>query len=231
MNVNKIIESAMKQLGLVATGEKVTGEELVDALDSLRGLLAQWATDRLYVHKASFLTLPLLHGKGTYLIGRIEGDCCEYELTCCGEVLDRPDLSAEITHISDYAWLDGEKFNLTRDSNDSTSKDRVRYEIDAPNWKFHVLEDAKELKIKAYALPFDLCDHDELHLPQSYERPLILSLALDIAPMFGVEPSMTLITNQRNAVNMLKRSNVTPIYATNSALEIPAGVGRHGWCY
>ncbi len=230
MNVNNIVASAMKQLGLVAAGEKVTGDELVDALDALKALLAQWATDRLYVHKATLLTVPLTKGAGTYLIGKIEGDCCEYELTCCGEVLDRSDLAAEISHISDKAWLDDEELRLVRDLNTTAERVKVWYQVDSPNWVFHVKETAKELKIKVYTLPYDLCDHDELHLPPQYERALILSLALEIAPMFGVEPSATLFRNQSQAITILKRANVTPILATNSALEIPAGVRRHGWC-
>lgn len=230
MNVNKIVESAMKQLGVLASGENATGDELVDVLDSLRGLLAQWATDRLHVHKATILTLPLTKGVGTYLIGKIEGDCCEYELTCCGEVLDQPDLTAEISHISDRAWLDNEEITLARDLNNTASSVKVWYQMNNPNWIFHVKEAAKELKIKVYTLPFDLCDHDELHLPPQYERALILSLALEIAPMFAVEPSNMLLRNQSQAITILKRANVTPILATNNALEIPAGVRRHGWC-
>ena len=230
MNVNKIVESAMKQLGVLASGENATGDELVDVLDSLRGLLAQWATDRLHVHKATILTLPLTKGVGTYLIGKIEGDCCEYELTCCGEVLDQPDLTAEISHISDRAWLDDEEITLVRDLNNTASNVKVWYQMDNPSWIFHVKESAKELKIKVYTLPYDLCDHDELHLPPQYERALITSLALEIAPMFAVEPSNMLLRNQSQAITILKRANVTPILATNSALEIPAGV-HHGWCY
>lgn len=230
MLVSRIVEMSLKQLGVLASGEKVTGDELVDALDSLRGLLAQWATDRLHVHKATILTLPLTKGVGTYLIGKIQGDCCEYELTCCGDVLDQPDLTAEISHISDRAWLDDQEITLARDLNNTASNVKVWYQMDNPNWIFHVKEAAKELKIKVYTLPYDLCDHDELHLPPQYERALITSLALEIAPMFAVEPSNMLLRNQSQAITILKRANVTPILATNSALEIPAGV-RHGWCY
>ena len=230
MLVSRIVEMSLKELGVLASGEKVTGDELVDALDSLRGLLAQWATDRLHVHKATILTLPLTKGVGTYLIGKIQGDCCEYELTCCGDVLDQPDLTAEISHISDRAWLDDQEITLARDLNNTASNVKVWYQMDNPNWIFHVKEAAKELKIKVYTLPYDLCDHDELHLPPQYERALITSLALEIAPMFAVEPSNMLLRNQSQAITILKRANVTPILATNSALEIPAGV-RHGWCY
>ena len=44
MNVTKIIESALKQLGVLAAGENAEANELVDAVDVLRGLLSQWAT-------------------------------------------------------------------------------------------------------------------------------------------------------------------------------------------
>ena len=73
MNVSKIVEAALKQLGVLAAGETAQGDEIADALSSLQDLLHQWATDRLYVHKATILTLPLSKGANTYLIGKIEG--------------------------------------------------------------------------------------------------------------------------------------------------------------
>lgn len=221
MNVSDIATKALKNLGIIAAGESAEASELADAVDALQGLLAQWATSRLYVYKAQILKLHLTKGADTYLIGKIEGDCCEYAVTCCGDVLDRPDLKAEIAQISDRAWLDENEITLVRDLNNTASHAKVWYQADAPNWAFHVRETGHELKIKAYTLPFDLCAHDELHLPHSYERPLILSLALELAPMFGVEPSITLVTNQRNAIAMLKSSNVVPMCAKN---DLPVGV-------
>ena len=59
MNVTKIIESALKQLGVLAAGENAEANELVDAVDALRGLLSQWATKRLFIHKVEQITLNL----------------------------------------------------------------------------------------------------------------------------------------------------------------------------
>ena len=59
MNITKIIESALKQLGVLAAGENAEANELVDAVDVLRGLLSQWATKRLYIHKVEQITLSL----------------------------------------------------------------------------------------------------------------------------------------------------------------------------
>ena len=206
MNVTKIIESALKQLGVLAAGENASGEEVADAIEALQDILSQWATHKLYVHKATTITIPLSKGRNTYLVGKIEGD---------------------IASISDKALLDDKPITLVRDTNDSKYAG-VMYQVDNPNWSFIIDTDGSELKIKAFTLPFDLCPHDELHLPKQYERALKLTLALEIAPMFGVEPSSALVVNQRNAINLLKRSNITPLYVKNS---INIGVGNRGCTY
>lgn len=226
MDVSKIINGALKQLGILAAGENAQAGEMADAIDSLKDLLSQWATMRLYVHKAQILTLPLTKGAATYTIGKIEGECCQYEVTCAGAVLATPDLNAEISKISDRAWLDDEEIRLVRDLNDSASNVQVWYQEDQPNWLFHVLDGASELKLKVYTLPFKLCAHDELSIPPQYERALKLSLTIEIAPMFGIEPSQMLLMNQRQAIEILKRSNSTPLYVKND-LGIGVGYG----CY
>lgn len=226
MNVSKIINGALKQLGILAAGENAQAGEMADAIDSLKGLLSQWATMRLHVYKAQILTLPLSRGAATYTIGKIDGECCQYEVTCEGSVIATPDLNAEIARVLDRAWLDDKEIRLVRDLNDSASNVRVWYQEDSPNWLFHVLDTASELKLKVFTLPYQICAHDELAIPPQYERALKLSLAVEIAPMFGVEPTQLLLMNCRNAMTLLKESNSTPLYVNND-LGIGVGYG----CY
>lgn len=227
MNVSRLIDLALKQLGVLAAGENADGNEVADAVDALRGLLAQWATNRLYVHKSFDVEIPLEHGKKIYLVGHLDGDCCEYEINCCGDyVMPRPDIDAEISHISETAYIDDKPIRIIRDTAD-TQNASVVYSVDAPSWSFDVKNSTgKVLKIKAFSLPYKLCAHDELEIPSHYERALILTLALEIAPMFGVEPSVLLMRNQSAAIDLLKRSNSTPFWAKN---DLPVGV-RSG-CY
>ncbi|WP_336043637.1 hypothetical protein [Acinetobacter junii] len=199
MNVSKLIDLALKQLGILAAGENANANEVADAVDSLRGLLAQWATERLYVYKVQPITINLT-GVGTYT------------------------LSQEIQALSDIALLDDAPINLIRDLNNTGNYIPVIYTEKLPYWSFKVLVDAKKLELKTYVLPTTLDAQDEIELPTKYERPLILSLALEIAPMFGVEPSGLLLKNQANAIDLLKRSNSTPIYVKN---DLPVGVGRN----
>ena len=196
MNVSKLIELSLKQLGVLAAGENAEANEIADAVDSLRGLLAQWATERLYIYKVQPVTVDL-HGAGTYT------------------------LNETIQSLSDHAKLDDADILMIRDLNNTGTYIPVVYTEQQPFWKFQVLEDAKKLEINAYVLPIQLESFDEIELPTKYERPLILSLALEIAPMFGVEPSALLIRNQASAIDLLKRSNSTPFYVNN---DLPIGL-------
>lgn len=201
MNVSKLVDLALKQLGVLAAGENANANEVADAVDALRGLLAQWAAERLYVYKVENITLNLT-GRGEYT------------------------LAQSIDGVAEKAKLDGEEITLFRDLNSTGQHVKVVYVVATPYWKFRVLENAKKLEFRAFHLPYALNAQDTLELPVKYERPLILSLALEIAPMFGVEPSMLLVKNQSSALDLLKRSNSTPFYARN---DLPVGVGNG--CY
>lgn len=199
MNVSNIISRALKQLGVLAAGESASAEEVADAVDALRSLLAQWATDRLMVYKVQEISLDLT-GIGTYT------------------------LSQTVDSISDKAKLDDQDIMLIRDLNNTGSYRPVIYTVDEPYWHFNVLKDAKKLVLNTFTLPTTLNAKDEIDFPAKYERPLILSLAVEIAPMFGItEPSVLMLTNQARAIEALKRSNSTPIYAHN---DLPVGVRK-----
>ncbi len=228
MNVRKIAQSAMKQLGVLAAGEDAEASELADAIDSLQSLLAQWATDRLYVHKASIIEIPL-SGSGTYIVSqKMQDGCCTFIKTPCCDEVELPKITAQISHIAENGWLDDDVVPLVRDVNNTATYVPVWYQVEHDQWFFHVPEnDAKTLRIKTYTLPQSLHSDDELELPSHYERPLILSLAMEIAAMFGVEPSAVLQRNHLHAITLLKRGNSTPLYVQN---DLPVGVHRER-CY
>ena len=206
MNVTKIIESALKQLGVLAAGENAEASELVDAIDVLRGLLSQWATKRLYIHKVEQITLNL---NGSAKVSPNDSDA--------------PDYKTSISGIVERGLLNGEPVYIVRDTNTTQDDANVTYSVNGEVWTFF---GDGELSFKALTLPYNISANDELQLPPSYERPLILALALDLSSMFGVEPTQMLLTNYRSATTLLKESNSTPLYASN---DLPVG-GNHG-CY
>lgn len=206
MNVTKIIESALKQLGVLAAGENAEANELVDAIDVLRGLLSQWATKRLYIHKVEQITLNL---NGSAKVSPNDADA--------------PDYKTSISSIVERGLLSGEPVYIVRDTNTTKDDAMVTYSVNGEVWTF---SGDGELSFKALTLPCNITPDDELQLPPSYERPLVLALALDLSTMFGVEPTQMLLTNYRSATTLLKESNSTPLYVIN---DLPVGV-RYG-CY
>ncbi|MEG1232558.1 MAG: hypothetical protein RSE18_01885 [Acinetobacter sp.] len=206
MNVTKIIESALKQLGVLAAGENAEASELVDAIDVFRGLLSQWATKRLFIHKVEQITLNL---NGSAKVSPNDADA--------------PDYKTSISSIVERGLLNGEPVYIVRDTNTTQNDVGVTYSVNGEVWTFF---GDGELSFKALTLPYDISVNDELQLPPSYERPLVLALALDLSSMFGVEPTQMLLTNYRSATTLLKESNSTPLHAIN---DLPAGV-RYG-CY
>lgn len=206
MNVTKIIESALKKIGILAAGENAEANELVDAIDALRGLLSQWATKRLFVHKVDQITINL---NGSAKISPND--------------IDTPDYKAAISSIIERALLDSEHVDIVRDINTTKDNAKVTYSVNGEVWTFF---GDGQLSFKALTMPYNIAPGDELQLPPSYERPLILALAIELATMFGVEPTQILLTNYRSATTLLKEHNSTPLYAIN---DLPVGV-RHG-CY
>lgn len=64
------------------------------------------------------------------------------------------------------------------------------------------------------SLPLDI--HETIDWPKNLKRLVILSLAIDLAPDYGVEPSATLVNRRNGAMTVLKQSNAKPIF-TKSA--------------
>lgn len=203
---SRIIEMSLKQLGVLAAGESVQGGELADALITLEGLLSQLATQKLYIYKSTDVVIPL-SGVNSYTVGPLAAD-----------------IAADIQGVSDKAFLDDQEITLIRDTNNSKPDAQVVYSVGVPNWTFTVLTTGDELRIKVYSLPSDLVAQNELIVPSNYQRPLVLSLAVELAPMFGIEPTQMLLLNQRNAIEMLKRGNTTPLYVKN---DLPIGVSSY----
>lgn len=194
MNVNKIIHLALKQLGVLATGESATADDVADGVDCLGLLLAQWATDKLHIFKVERKTIQL-NGQKQFI--------------------------DNIAKIADTATLNGREITLVRDSDLHyfPKSQGVIFGHDGSGWW---VQGSGELVLNCYVLPTDFNVGDDLAMPDYYERALILSLALDVAPMYGVEPSVSLLKNHAQAMTLLKRANSTPYMVKN---DLPVGLG------
>lgn len=138
--------------------------------------------------------------------------------------LDGTPKTLPFLRISNVGKLDGGEVKLVRDTN--IRPDEIAYRVDGDGIVIDTDRRGK-LSVVGYALPHNLGADDVLDVPKYYQRALTLSLALDLAPMYGVAVSAELARNQAQAVLMVKRANSTPIYAKN---DLPVGLGRGCGC-
>lgn len=71
------------------------------------------------------------------------------------------------------------------------------------------LQPLLNLPVELY-LPLSI--NDDLVMTDSLLRVIILGLAIDLAPDYGVEPSQSLLRQQSRAMVVAKRANAKPIY-------------------
>lgn len=68
--------------------------------------------------------------------------------------------------------------------------------------------------------------NDDIPMIDNLLRVIILGLAVDLAPDYGVEPSASLIRQQARAMTVAKHANVKPIY---SCSQLPVGHNYYGF--
>ena len=66
----------------------------------------------------------------------------------------------------------------------------------------------------------------DIPMIDSLQRLIILGLAVDLAPDYGIEPSASLLRQQARAMTVVKHSNTKPIY---SCSQLPLGCNRYGF--
>lgn len=85
------------------------------------------------------------------------------------------------------------------------------------------LQPLLDLPVDLY-LPIDI--DTDIAMDKSLQRVIILGLAVDLAPDYGVEPSPSLLRQQSRAMVVAKRYNAKPIYTCS---KLPLGCNRYGF--
>ena len=107
---------------------------------------------------------------------------------------------------------------------DEVSADDTATALDTLNGLLseYELQPLLKLPVDLY-LPIDA--ETDLPMADSLQRVIILGLAVDLAPDYGVEPSPSLLRQQSRAMIVAKRANACPIYTCS---KLPVGRNCHG---
>jgi hypothetical protein len=227
-----LIESALRRIGVLASGESLGATESSDALVSLNDLIDSWSTESLLIPNKIREVFPLVVGQGTYQMGsgapdfnssrpqKIENALLQFPdatnvLELPIQIVNQDEYAAILikqlqSTIPLYLYSDGAfpNTNLNVWPVPSTSYNLVLY-----SWK--PLAEVATLTT-------------EISLPPGYSRALKYNLAIDLAPEYGKSVSPEVAAIATSSLATIKRMNTKPLY-----LKCDAGtLGKPGvWDY
>lgn len=192
MLVSAVIKSAMRKLGLVASGEDPTPSEYTDGLEALQSMLRLWSSKKILVFASTRETVTLVPGQAAYTWGS------------GGNITtDRPHALTD-AFVRDSNNTDYDVSVITEGRyNSITNKDiggRPSYAFLHPLYPLAYLylyptpdtADTIHLdSLKPFTETSSFSDiSDTLAIPVNYEEPIIANLAVRIAPEYGKSVSV-----------------------------------------
>lgn len=204
--VSTIVTQALRDAGVVASGETPTADESDDALQLFAQMIGQWQVDKIMVPGQQTVSVNA-SGSQTYTIGPsatintplpVAVDAAFYRLND----VDYP------VHVL-TSWEDYE--SITLKSIPGTIPSAIFYRREAPTGTIYVWPQPSTGSIRL-VLRQNLTDYDSLaddiSLPKEYELALRLSLQELILEAFNMPPKPTLIQRAKNARKVLMRNNL-----------------------
>lgn len=219
-----IIRRALKLLGVLAAGESLSADDAADGLVELNAMLGTWANQRLLVHGArrSALTLTPSLSPHTIGAGGTFDTSRPLRIDRAGVIAAGTETETPLRVLTDAEWQSIGQKDLT-----DAVPQRLWVEWTAPTanlWLWPVPTSAATLVLYAWSRISAFAASDPVSLPDGYENALAHALAIQVAPMYGVEPSGTLQQNAADALAAIKRTNA-PVLVSELDPALAGGGG------
>jgi hypothetical protein len=220
-----LIRRSLKLLGVLAAGESLSAEDQADGLVELNSLLGTWANERLVVHGARRSTHTLTSGLSPHTIGSGGTFNTTRPLRIDAAGIIR---AGETTETPIRILSDAEYQGISEKAQQEDAPTRLWVEWTYPTaklWLWPVPSSAATLVLYTWSRISEFAASDTVSLPDGYENALAHALALQIAPMFGVEPSPLLTSNAASAIGAIMRTNSPDVLVEMDAGVMPGGAG------
>lgn len=205
MTAKQLIESALRTVGVLASGEEGSPAELQDAFNSLNGLIDSWSNDGLLIPNLKEKVFPLSSLKTEYSYG--DG----------GDFNDVRPMSVEFAQIIDVAGYryPCELYGVrTWASNIRPAVIRplgLYFEASYPLAKIHFPTapyDTDKVMLQVLEPLTNLSTlFDEVNLPKGYERALKMNLAVELAAEYQGTLSPITVQLAEDSKRQLKINN------------------------
>jgi len=205
----EIIKAAMRQLGVIATGETPSAAEATDGLSALNDVLETWATEQMTVWADTTTAFTATAGQGVYTIGPTGA----FVTTRPVRILS---LYSSINGV-DYPameWPYEQWQSVAVKATSSTWPERYAYVNDFPNGSLFLWP------VPATALTLNISIQTPLTAvanlatvltyPPGYYRALQWALAAELSSQYGVTLSGQQIAMINGTKAAIKRANHVP---------------------
>jgi hypothetical protein len=216
-----IITDALKEIGVLAEGDTMSGSMADDALRALNRICGIYSNDQAFAYTPSLSSL-LLSGQSSFTVGPTGSVVADRPISIESAWVDRGGLSYPVKVIDSQQW-DAIVYKGSSGSNTEV----VWYEPTIPNGIIHVWPVCTgcTLNLRTINIVVSFANlSDVLTMPPAYEELLIKNLAVNIAPQYpacNLSPlTVRAAANARKVVG--RTNNVIP------RLKLPSSVQTQG---
>lgn len=219
MTARDLINSSLRLIGVLASGETCNANEAVNALARLNGMIKSWGVDGLMVFKVTREEFALSASQAS----RTMGSGGNFNTTRPVKILrvgvedGTTEIPVEI--ITAEQWAD-----ISDKSTTATNPTKVyiegTYPLETINlWP--IPTDTNNLVIYSQKpILSTLALSDSISVPDGYEEALEYNLAVRLAPEFG-KPMDQLVYQEAMDLKLnLMRQNTKPVYASSDAATL-----------
>lgn len=209
-----IITRSLRLLGVYAQGETPAANEASEALTALTNMLDAWNIEQGMLYSMSNSLFALTNGTSSYTIGPA-GSGATWE----SEGVYRPD---QIPHegifvrqgTADFPieYYENDRFQSLADKSTAGMPCIWTYDYDYPIGTIRVYPAPNES-----SLYFGFTEHKQLTnmtsldeslvMPQGYENAIVYNLAMELAPEYGQDPPLVVVSRAQEYKRKIKNSN------------------------
>lgn len=208
ITAENIIVRAMHLLGKLGESESLTAQEGQDGLAALNALIASLSLDKLYLYDQVRVNAKLLQDVNTLLIGPGGTIVSDRPIKIIRIIAIDPINSSEhILHQLEKTAYEAIPYKLIP----AVKPTYYYYEPSYPNgtlFVYPVQNQDINIKIDIQTILKVYTLTQSLDLPPGYERALIYTLAIELAPEYGVAIHPALAMSAAVAVDKLKAVNL-----------------------
>lgn len=223
MTAAQIILTAMKSLGIIASGEDATTDEYADGLLYLQMMLRGWAADRLFVHSTTADSFELTAGTSEYTLGPSGDFVTSRANKILSANLDNGEYAVEVVSEKEYT-------NIKDKSITGTPKYLfVRMGFPLVTLYLSPVPDTSYTLYLYSVKPFTETSsftsvNDTLIIPAMYQETLVNALAVRLASVFGKAVPPIVLSLAVNGYAQIKKTNASDM-SPRVSLSLPLSSG------